>query len=247
MNTYNIIGKQYISVLESLDLEIISDEHSGIFDKFLSFLYDEKSFFDKLIKLFTYRKKDKVENYDFLLKPLDKISLKEGVHLGIKVAERKNPGDHSTFYTRPLYYKEISPDWKNIKKIVIPPIYPDLNIEKSKMGAWQVYLLHISNTQLPLFWHALYDRRKYFFNVPKDEIYEFKTLRGGKISLHTNIIQDPLVIYEQGNYIVYCSYWSDWHGLVRESVKISFLDNGNVNFNEQEKKIIYPYDCGICF
>ena len=232
MNEYNKIGINYICALESLDLRINDDR---------------VNFLKKVINKIKFIKLDKEIKYDFLFEILDRISLKDGMHLYIKVAERKYNGGRSSFYTRPPYYREISPELKFLKELVISPIYPDLNIEKSEMGAWQVYLLHISYTILPLFWHAGYCHRTYFFDVPEVESLRIRVIGGYEVDIPTKLIQVPNVIPDKDKFIVSCTYWNDWKGLVREIICISFLDDGNIDFSAVEEKVLFPYECPIIF
>ena len=45
---------------------------------------------------------------------------------------------------------------------------------------------------------------------------------------------------------LYYNYWNDWKGLVRETVTISFIQDGKFNIDEDVKtEILYAYDCGI--
>ena len=119
------------------------------------------------------------------------------------------------------------------------------------MSAWQIYLLKTSNTVLPQFWHGLYNRRKYIFS--NDQFKNVKGVRGDKLFNNVDvsgIIEQfnllPEVEINNGVATVRCCYWNDWKGLVRETVTISFIQDGKFNIDEDVKtEILYAYDCGI--
>lgn len=46
---------------------------------------------------------------------------------------------------------------------------------------------------------------------------------------------------------IYCTYWNDWKGLVREHVCIMFNADGTANYGKPDEFCFYHYDCGICF
>lgn len=194
-------------------------------------------------------KDEQKENCDILFKTLDSISLKEHVHLGLKVAVHEGMGDESSFYT----FKGTEDPYKN-KEILpftlesIPPFLPDLKVEKSEMGAWQVYLLYMSPTILPWFWHGGYIKREYFFNLPdtgKTKIEPFHAET--PLMIPIDEIPEPTVTAEEDKFIVSCTYWNDWEGLVRETVRVKFLKSGNVKILKPHFKVLMPYHCGICF
>lgn len=194
-------------------------------------------------------KDEKKENCDILFKTLDCLSLKEGVHLGLKIAAHEGMGDESSFYTfkgtkDPHKDKEIIP----FTLESIPLFLPDLKVEKSEMGAWQVYLLYMSPTVLPVFWHGGYIKREYFFNLPDAKEAKLKPyLAETPLMIPIDEIPEPTVTVEEDKFIVSCTYWNDWEGLVRESVRVKFLKNGDVRILKPHFKVLQAYDCGICF
>lgn len=46
---------------------------------------------------------------------------------------------------------------------------------------------------------------------------------------------------------VYCCYWNDWEGLVREHVKIKFNPDGTASAGFPDHFTFYKYDCGVLF
>lgn len=118
------------------------------------------------------------------------------------------------------------------------------------MGAWQVYLLMTSQTQLPVWWHAGCIKRTFIWR--DDDLYNIEPLRRYELSglLKTDILT-PSVEVEKASGLttaqIYCSYWHDWQGLVREHVEIQ-MQNGQVtSYEEKDRFVIYDYNCGIRF
>ena len=46
---------------------------------------------------------------------------------------------------------------------------------------------------------------------------------------------------------VYCCYWNEWKGLVREHIQITFDCDYVISFNKIKEQVLYKYDCGILF
>lgn len=46
---------------------------------------------------------------------------------------------------------------------------------------------------------------------------------------------------------VFCCYWNEWKGLVREHATVVFVGNSIADFQQEDLNVFYPYDCGICF
>ena len=175
---------------------------------------------------------------------LNKLELNGDIH--IRYAKQEGMGDSSWFY-----FKEDVDDKDSLTGRKFS--FERIKVQPSAMGAWQIYLLKTSNTVLPLFWHGLYDRRKYIFS--NENLKNIIGIRGEK--LFKNL--DVSGIIEQFNLLpevevnndiatVRCCYWNDWKGLVRETVTINFIEDGKFNIDEDVKtEILYAYDCGICY
>ena len=171
-----------------------------------------------------------------VLSYLDKLSLKDGI-LRLHVASEKTHdiGDESYFYIG----KEDNPDYK---------IHEHLKAEASIEAAWQIYLLHHATTVMPVFWHGGYILRNYIFDeatlngyIPL-ECYDISGLS------RENLLLPEVTMSPDGRTVdVYCSYWNDWKGLVRDHLQITFLKNGKVKLTEIEPLCLFEYNCGICF
>ena len=59
----------------------------------------------------------------------------------------------------------------------------------------------------------------------------------------------PEVILSPDGYTadVYCTYWNDWKGLMRDHVQITFQHSGGIDLVELEPLCLFEYNCGICF
>ena len=186
---------------------------------------------------------------------LDKINLEEGFCLGLHLAQQIGIGDESWFYTYPKGKKPIS------ENNVLPPSlregksaeeFKGLRVEPSAMGAWQAYLYFIAPTVMPVFWHGGYICRDNLFSLAA-----FNRIVGPKTHGIPSIIKGmdkiteedvlPSVSYENGKAIVSSCYWTDWGGLIRETVVIDFNGETIISVSKGRKKTLIKYDCGIRF
>jgi hypothetical protein len=180
----------------------------------------------------------KKKGNDAVFYDLDALSLEEGYHMGLRTAEQSGMGDESNFY---VYDKNNQEDRDLLKYI---------HVDETPMGAWQIYLLMTSPTLLPTFWHGGYIERT--FILKGDELYDVKALNNYDLSdLLKQKMLYPEVEFEMNSDIktaqIYCCYWNEWEGLVREHIEIQ-LQNGKVtSYEEKGKFVIYKYHCGIYF
>ena len=183
---------------------------------------------------------------DSLFEVLDHIQLKDGYHLGLKLADHKGMGDESWFYT----YK----DEDTLKKLNTADfetseeksnIFNDLIVKQTEMGVWQAYLLSVATTVLPLWWHANYISRTFFFD--RDNFRIITPFHIESVPLKIQDIPQPSVIKEDNHFIIRCPYWNNWEGLVLVSLNVSFKENGNISFDNFDREMLYEFDCGICF
>lgn len=183
-----------------------------------------------------------------VLKFLDKLSFKNKfpfedteVKLHVASGECHSIGDESYFYIGDNNRDDI--------------LYKHLVVEPSIDAAWQVYLLFTSSTVMPVFWHGGYIVRDYIFDESSindieagfdgDKPLECFDLRG--LSKSNQLLPEVIMSPDGRTADVYCTYWNDWKGLVRDHVQISFLKNGRVKLTQIEPLILFEYDCGILF
>lgn len=176
------------------------------------------------------------------------LSLKPGYKLGLHIADDNTPdiGDESYFFLYDsggveyrIYKSRINPDDVDTSLIEVAP---------TAMGAWQLYLLITSPTIMPVFWHGGYNVRKFIFSV--DDIKAIEPIQNLDFTIlnHDGLLLPAVTVSKDGNAAdIYCTYWNDWKGLVREHVCIMFNADGTANYGKPDEFCFYHYDCGICF
>lgn len=176
------------------------------------------------------------------------LSLKPGYKLGLHIADENTPdiGDESYFFLydnsgaeHKIYKSRINPEDVDTSLIKVAP---------TAMGAWQLYLLITSPTIMPVFWHGGYNVRKYIFSV--DDLRTIEPIQNLDFTIlnHDGLLL-PVVNMSKDRKTadVYCTYWNDWQGLVREHVQVKFNSDGTASIGKPDQYTFYKYDCGICF
>ena len=202
--------------------------------------YEKKAleFVSKINKIVQGNSQDEI---DSLFSVLDSLSLRPGYRLGLKLAGEVGIGDESWFYT----YQEDKPiDSFSSRVPESSVLFEGIIVEQSVMGAWQAYLLYISSTILPTFWHGGYIRREFFFDRENYKGITSHWAHGVNIGLSK--IPQPSVEMRDGKAVVSCPYWNDWRGLVLETVDIRLEPEETVRLNPHAK-VLYEYNCGICY
>lgn len=176
------------------------------------------------------------------------LSLKPGFKLGLHIVNENTPdiGDESYFYLyddngveHKIYKSRINPDDIDTSLIKVEP---------TAMGAWQLYLLITSPSVMPVFWHGGYNVRSYIFSV--EDLKAIEPIQQLDLTTlnHDGLLLPDVVISKDGNAAdVYCCYWNDWQGLVREHVRVTFNSDGSASMGKPNQYTFYKYDCGICF
>lgn len=175
---------------------------------------------------------------DAVFYDLDALSLADGYHMGLRIAEQQGMGDESNFYV----YDPNGREDKDILKYI--------RVNDTPMGAWQLYLLMTSPTLFPTFWHGGYIERK--FILQEKDLYEIEAINCYDLSeLAIQSIIYPSVIIKRNDGVttadILCCYWNEWKGLVREHVEIQMQFGEVISYREKETFVIYKYDCGILF
>ena len=44
-----------------------------------------------------------------------------------------------------------------------------------------------------------------------------------------------------------CCYWSEWQGLVCETLKVTYANESIISIKRIKEEVLYEYNCGICF
>lgn len=177
------------------------------------------------------------DSIESIFNHLDKLTLKEKVlNLHIASENTNDIGDESYFY---VIDKDGDRDYK---------VYKHLKVEPSAEAAWQIYLLHNARTVMPVFWHGGYILRDYIFDEASLNDYvplECYDISG--LSRENLLLPEVIMSVDGKSANVYCTYWNDWKGLVRDRLHITFLRNGKVKLTEIEPLCLFEYNCGICF
>ncbi len=202
---------------------------SSDFQKYLASLRSSST-----TDLYTQMQDEK--NYPMILKLLPKLSLPEGASLHVEKCKQQGSGDKSTLFVQT---HEGTKDYE---------IWDYISVEHSVEGAWNAYILYNLWHVLPMFWHALYERRFFLFFQEFTGFVDClnkKDTESVRTALKQNFIS-PDVVYANEAFYVSCSYFSNFGGLIQETIEIK-LDNGKASFQEIERKPLFEYDCGIRF
>lgn len=238
-------AKKILRLILEKEGDMFYNEEKGVFKTAKDFLayIDEGNIFSAKAKDFHWRLKVnqdslKKKGDDAIFYDLDALSLEDGYHMGLRIAEQNGMGDESNFYV----YSQNDEEDKDLLKYI--------HADETPMGAWQIYLLMTSPTLLPTFWHGGYIERT--FILKGDELYDIKALNNYDLSgLVKQKMLYPEVVFEMNSDIItaqiYCCYWNEWEGLVREHIQIQISNRKVVSYEEKGKFVIYKYHCGIYF
>ena len=165
------------------------------------------------------------------------LKTKAGWKLGLRLADDNTSdiGDESEFF---LYN-----DKGEQRKIDSGGIL----VQPTAMGAWQYYLLMTSPTIMPVVWHGEYICRTFIFNV--EDLSKIEPIKDYDFTIlnKDGLLLPKVELAPDGKSAdVYCTFFNDWEGLVREHVKITFNSDGSASIGKAQTFAFYPYDCGIC-
>ena len=182
----------------------------------------------------------KEKDYDSFMQYLDHLSLPEGASLQVEECSHEGHGDESKLFVETSEGAYDLNIWEYIKA------------ENSIDGAWDAYFLYKVRHILPLWWHANYNRRTYMYS--KEDAESIVLFHGREEELPIiqrstkQLISDPEVINaENGKYFVRCCYWTNFGGLIKETVEVLISAEGKVSFKDIEQNTLYQYQCGIMF
>lgn len=127
----------------------------------------------------------------------------------------------------------------------IPDVQEYLSYPFTKEAVWQLYLLDIADTILPLFWHGGYHKRTFFFDRRSFLTFDHKEVAS---FVHSKDIIPKVEITGENTAIVKCCFWSEWHGLCVEEV-IAERSDGKVTFSRDQSrlKILFPHNSSLRF
>ncbi|MBQ1268604.1 MAG: hypothetical protein IIY03_03825, partial [Muribaculaceae bacterium] len=167
---------------------------------------------------------------------LDKLSIsKNKLRLHVATNQTHDIGDESYFYIGNNENRGFE-------------IYKHLKAEPSIGAAWQIYLLHHARTVMPTFWHGGYIVRDYIFDEASLNDYiplECYDISG--LSRENVLLPEVILSADRRTADVYCTYWNDWKGLMRDHLRITFLQNGRIKLTEIDPLCLFKYKCDILF
>lgn len=182
-------------------------------------------------------RKDK--DYASIMKYLDKLSLPQGFSLNIEECKESGLGDVSNLYV------------ETNEGVYDYSIWDYLHVEDSIDGACQAYFLYKITHILPLWWHANYISRTYLYSDGDEKCIYFYALSEESTEEIRRIVKSysvsPDAVEINGKYYVSCCYWSNFGGLIQETVEITISSEHKVSFKDIDSKTLYQYDCGIMF
>lgn len=180
------------------------------------------------------------KDYDSFMQYLDHLSLPEGASLHVEECSHEGHGDESKLFVETSEGEIDFNIWDYIKA------------DNSIDGAWEAFFLSKAKHILPLWWHANYNSRTYMYSKEDtDSIQLFSKSKEQLPIIQRNVkrlISAPEVIdAANGKYYVRCCYWTDFGGLIKETVQVLISAEGKVSFNDIEGTTLYHYKCGVFF
>lgn len=186
------------------------------------------------------------QEYDDIMTCMNKLSLLDGHRLLVQQPNCQGIGGVSRLVIE-------LPERKFEEKI-----WSLVSVEKSALGAMQVFFLDRLWHYLPLWWHANYNRRYYVYTKEDlqsicKEVFSEESIaaassfgRRKRVDVFELVKFDvsPTIAEKEGKFYVSCCFWSNFKGLVREFVEID-LENCGVFDIKQET--LYKYHCGILY
>lgn len=241
-------AKEILSIIANYDINLICENEKIMPEKARKMLAQLDSTnvfgengkeFHNIVTTSVIRTTD-IKNKNEVFTRLTSLDLIPGYHLGLRLAEHVGSGDESNFFV----FDENGKEDTNITEFI--------TASPSAMSAWQIYLLMTSPTIMPVFWHGGYILRKFIFN--EKDLNEITQLRNLDLSLldkqnllFPSVKKEIDQITGKVTAHVFCCYWNEWKGLVREHATVVFNGNKIEAFDKKDENVFYPYDCGICY
>ena len=182
------------------------------------------------------------KRYGDILTVLDKIHLDEGFSMAVRECSREGMGGRSEIL--------ILDSLGNVATDSEQPGFIDyFYVEKSNMGAWQIFLLIRLWHYLPLFWHANYARREYVYERAQLEGKRSDSFGGKLIGFDINNYHVfPRVERRVDSYRVRACYWTDFGGLIKEYAYVDFnKDKVKILDVPKADRTLFEHRCGVCY
>lgn len=179
---------------------------------------------------------------------LDKISVREGhafrYHM-VKGFRCRDCGDNSF-----LYISDHAVPDDHTKFTFIDDTWKNINVEPSAMGMWQTYLLMTTIHVMPYWWHGGYYERLFIFSpadlkkIPDYMEFDFSGIDASKLQPEVKFTE---WCNEECMGMVSNTYWTEWGGLIRETVFIDMRDNKITNYGPVFNEVLLKYDSLMCY
>ena len=181
----------------------------------------------------------KAKEYEKVFRLLDKVKVKEGYKIKIEPYDAEKAfmagGAVSSICIYDKDEKLLTDDFKE-------DFWSYLQVEKSKMGAWQAYLINQMWHYLPLYWHANYEHHEYVYTQSSKVEFE-GDLNDEEESFNSAMSANnvtPNIVRDGDNFIISACYWTIHGGLIREKYIVSFEgDCVNVKYFDYEDLFEY--------
>ena len=185
----------------------------------------------------------KAKEYEKVFCLLDKVKVKEGYKIKIEPynAEEAVMTKGAVNYIC-IYNKEGKLLTTNFKE----DFWSYLQVEKSKMGAWQAYLINQMWQYLPLYWQTNFLRREYVYTQSSKVEFE-GNLDDDKESFNSAMSANnvtPNIVRDGDNFIISACYWTIHSGLIREKYIVCF-EGDSVNVKYFDVEVLFEYNVYI--
>ena len=185
----------------------------------------------------------KAKEYEKVFCLLDKVKVKEGYKIKIEPynAEEAVMTKGAVNYIC-IYDKEGKLLTTNFKE----DFWSYLQVEKSKMGAWQAYLINQMWQYLPLYWQTNFLRREYVYTQSSKVEFE-GNLDDDKESFNSAMSANnvtPNIVRDGDNFIISACYWTIHSGLIREKYIVCF-EGDSVNVKYFDVEVLFEYNVYI--
>jgi hypothetical protein len=190
------------------------------------------------------------ESHDFLRN----VVVKENKPYSIfeKLDELHLVGDNLKLHIATSHTREIGDTsyfvFNDTERARATDVFANIKTQPSEKSAWQIYLLYTAYAVMPVFWHGAYDLRKFIFD--EADLNDIPPLRYTDLqilSIDNLLLPRVEMTSDKKEASIYCTYWNEWQGLVREHIVLSFNEDETTSLEKEEFNILYKYDCGICF
>lgn len=178
------------------------------------------------------------EDYDKIFSLLDKIALRGGGTLKVKCWGVDALSYLGATYSVCVY----DVDGKRLSNNFEEDFWSYLQVKKSKMGAWQAYLLDNMWRYLPLYDHANYFRRSYVYS--KSSKIELEGVFDDEESSFNQAISvndvTPSIERKGDEFFISACYWTVFGGLCRQNCVVKF-DSEKVSIKYFDSDVLFEY------